>query len=175
MIRSSSRKRRRRALASLGLALLLALGWPATFRAATIGPSGLALPRFVSILGDKVNLRTGPGVRYPVAWVFVRGNLPVLVTLEFDNWRKVRDLDGAEGWVHRSLLTGRRHGVITGQVRFLRRAPRPDSPVLLRAEPGVIGRLLACGAGWCRMEIGEIDGWLPQAHLFGALAGERFE
>jgi SH3-like domain-containing protein len=175
MIRSSVTKRRRRILAACGLALLLLCGWPATVWAAKKAPSGMALPRFVSILGDKVNLRTGPGARYPVAWVFVRANLPVLVTLEFENWRKVRDLDGAEGWVHRSLLTGRRHGVITGQVRLLRRAPRPDSPVLLRAEPGVIGRLLACRGAWCRMEIGKIDGWLPQAHLFGALAGEAFE
>lgn len=162
-------------LASCGLVLLLLFGSPATVWAGKKGPSGLPLPRFVSIQGDKVNLRTGPGVRYPVAWVFVRANLPVLVTLEFENWRKVRDLDGAEGWVHRSLLTGRRHAVVTGQLRLLHREPRPDSPAILRAEPGVIGRLLACREGWCRMEIDEVTGWLRKAHLFGALAGERFE
>ncbi len=90
MIRSSVTKHRRPILAILGLALLL-FGRPATVAAAGSGPSGLPLPRFVSILGDKVNLRSGPGVRYPVAWVFVRANLPVLVTLEFENWRKVRN------------------------------------------------------------------------------------
>jgi SH3-like domain-containing protein len=163
-------------MARVGLAALLLVAGSATLSAAAgKGRSGLPLPRFVSISGAKVNLRTGPGVRYPVAWVFVRANLPVLVTLEFENWRKVRDLDGAEGWVHQSLLSGRRHGVVTGQVRFLRRAPRPDSPALLRAEPGVIGRLLTCREGWCRMEIDDVTGWLPQAHLFGALAGESFD
>lgn len=142
---------------------------------AAVGPSGLPLPRFVSLAGEEVNLRTGPGVRYPVSWVFVRRGLPVLVTLEFEHWRKIRDLDGAEGWVHQSLLSGRRHAVVVGEVRTLRREPRPDAAPVLRAEPGVIGRLRACREGWCRLEIADIAGWLPKTALFGALAGETFD
>ena len=139
------------------------------------GPSGLPIPRFVSLAADKVNFRTGPGVRHPVAWVFERKGLPVLVTAEFDYWRKVRDQDGAEGWVHKSLLSGRRYAVVAGQVRSLRSEPRAEAPVVLRAEPGVLGRLLACAGGWCRMEIAETAGWLPRQHIFGALAGENFD
>jgi len=141
----------------------------------TAGPSGLPLPRFVSIAGEEVNLRTGPGARYPVSWVFVRRDLPVLVTLEFEHWRKIRDLDGAEGWVHQSLLSGRRYAVIVGQVRTLRREPRSDAAPVLRAEPGVIGRLRACRTGWCRLEIADITGWLLKAEFFGALAEETFD
>lgn len=142
---------------------------------ATTGSSGLPLPRFVSTAGEKVNLRTGPGVRYPVAWVFVRKGLPVMVTLEFENWRKVRDLDGAEGWVHHSLLSGRRYAVVTGTVRSLRREPRPEAAAVLRAEPGVIGRLRACSNGWCQLEIAEIEGWLPREQIFGVLPDEDFD
>lgn len=164
-------------LASLVLGLL-ALGPAGTARAvadATVGPSGLPLPRFVSLAGDEVNLRTGPGVRYPVSWVFVRRDLPVLVTLEFEHWRKIRDRDGAEGWVHQSLLSGRRYAIIVGEVRTLRREPRPDARPVLRVEPGVIGRLRACQAAWCELEIADVTGWLPKAGLFGALADETFD
>jgi SH3-like domain-containing protein len=138
------------------------------------GPSGLPVPRFVSLAADKVNFRTGPGVRHPVAWVFERKGLPVLVTAEFDYWRKVRDQDGAEGWVHKSLLSGRRSALIVGQERALRREPRAEAPVVLRAEAGVVGRLLACADAWCKLEIAETTGWLPRQHIFGALVGERF-
>jgi len=140
-----------------------------------VGPSGLSLPRFVSITSDKVNLRTGPGMRYPVAWVFVRRNLPVMVTEEFELWRKIRDRDGAEGWVHKSLLSGRRYGVVEGEVQTLRRAPRPDAPAVLLAEPGVIGRLVACERDWCELEVEKLAGWLPKTRLFGALPGETFD
>lgn len=156
--------------------MLLCVGPFAPGRAAeNVGPSGLPLPRFVSITSDRVNLRTGPGTRYPVAWVFVRRNLPVLVTMEFEHWRKIRDRDGAEGWVHMSLLSGRRYGVVEGKVQTLRREPKPDAPAVILAEPGVIGRLLACDREWCEMELDDLAGWLPKSQLFGALPGEVFD
>lgn len=165
----------RRVLVAALLLLLAAPAWAAEPDVGRKGPSGLPIPRYVSLAADKVNLRSGPGVRYPVAWVFEKRNLPVLVTAEFDYWRKVRDQDGAEGWVHKSLLSGRRYAQIVGQERALRREPRAEAAVVLRAEPGVLGRLLACREAWCRLEIAEVDGWLPRQHIFGALAGEKFE
>lgn len=165
----------RRVLVAAMLFLAAAAASAAEPDAGRKGPSGLPIPRYVSLAADKVNLRSGPGVRYPVAWVFEKRNLPVLVTAEFDYWRKVRDQDGAEGWVHKSLLSGRRYAQIVGQERTLRREPRADAAVVLRAEPGVLGRLLACREAWCRLEIAEFDGWLPRQHIFGALAGEKFE
>ena len=77
--------------------------------------------RFVSLRADEVNVRAGPGVRYPVKWVFVRKLMPVEVIAEFDTWRKIRDWEGAEGWVHRAMLSGRRSIVVTGKVATLRR------------------------------------------------------
>lgn len=167
----------RRLLACVLLILLASTGAAAEAApaASRTGPSGLPIPRFVSLGADKVNFRTGPGVRHPVAWVFERKGLPVLVTAEFDYWRKVRDQDGAEGWVHKSLLSGRRTALVVGQVRALRSEPRAEAPVVLRAEPGVIGRLLGCAEAWCRLEIAEVAGWLPRQQIFGALAEERFD
>ncbi|MEZ5840142.1 MAG: SH3 domain-containing protein, partial [Hyphomicrobiales bacterium] len=71
----------------------------------TAGPSGLPVPRFVSLKSNRVNVRVGPGRGYEVSWVFTRGGLPVEVIQEFENWRRVRDSEGAEGWVFHSLVS----------------------------------------------------------------------
>jgi SH3-like domain-containing protein len=81
------------------------------------------LPRFVSLRASEVNLRTGPGIRYPIEWVFKRRDLPVEVVDEFESWRRIRDWEGTLGWVHQSMLRGRRTALVTGEPRVLRRAP----------------------------------------------------
>jgi len=77
----------------------------------TVGPSGLPLPRFVSLKSGRVNARIGPGVNYPVDWLYLKPGLPVEITQEFENWRRVRDSDGSEGWINQSLLSGKRTGI----------------------------------------------------------------
>ena len=81
---------------------------------------GKPVQRFVSLRSDVVNLRTGPGVRYPVDWVYKSKYLPVEIIAEFENWRKVRDVHGTQGWIHQSLLSSRRMFIITGKMRKLR-------------------------------------------------------
>ena len=133
------------------------------------------MPRFASLRSDEVNLRAGPGTQYPVEWVFQRRYLPVEIVAEYEQWRRVRDVDGSEGWVHKSLLSGRRSILVTGGVRTLYRRPDAASAPELRAEPGVVGRLVACDGGWCRVEIAGARGWLPRAHLWGVYADEVVE
>src|SRR6187551_1397129 len=74
--------------------------------------SGLPIPRFASLRSDQVNVRTGPGPRYPIDWVFKRQAMPVEIVAEYENWRKIRDWQGATGWVLQSLLTGKRSFII---------------------------------------------------------------
>src|SRR5215213_1305038 len=74
--------------------------------------SGLPVPRFVSLKSDKVNVRAGPTKDHDVAWVYNRAALPVEVTAEFETWRRIRDWEGAEGWVYHSLLSGRRTALV---------------------------------------------------------------
>jgi SH3-like domain-containing protein len=157
----------------VAVALMAALG-PAA-RAGVGAESGLPLPRFVSLHASKVNVRTGPGVRYPVEWVFVKRGLPVEVAAEFENWRKVRDWQGTEGWVHQSMLSGRRTMVVMGDVRALRRKADDGSVVVASAEAGVIGRLLECSGDWCRVEIAGFKGWLRRDEIWGVYDGERVE
>tara|TARA_R110002167_G_scaffold45347_1_gene136394 strand:+ start:210 stop:737 length:528 start_codon:yes stop_codon:yes gene_type:complete len=137
--------------------------------------TGLPIPRFVSLKGDPVNLRAGPGVRYPVRWVYVRPGLPLMVTGEFEYWRRVRDPDGAEGWIHKSLLRGTRTAMLREGLHLLRSEPRADAPVAARAEAGVIAELAACKGGWCRLETEGAAGWVERGAIYGALPEEEFE
>ena len=112
------------------------------------------------------------GKEYPIDWVFAREGLPVQIIAEYDTWRKIEDFEGASGWIHSSLLSGRRTIMIQGEVRELKRTPEDDSRIVLRAEPGVVGRLFDCDGPWCRVEIAGSRGWLRRDEFFGALPDE---
>lgn len=131
-----------------------------------------ALPRFAAIRTGEANLRTGPGVRYPIEWVFVHPHLPVEIIAEYQAWRKVRDFEGTEGWLHQSMLSGRRSVLVTGKTQFMRSDPAPDARIVARIEPRVVGHLAACTITWCRVEIADRKGWLPRAALWGVYPGE---
>lgn len=136
--------------------------------------SGLSIPRFVSLASDTVHMRAGPGVRYPITWVYKRLGTPLMVMSEHEYWRKVRDAEGTEGWMHRSLLSNRRTAVLRGGVADLYKLPDSNSTITLRAEQGVIGTLLQCIKSWCRMKLDNAKAWIPRAAIFGALDTEQF-
>lgn len=138
----------------------------------TAPPSGGNLPRFVSLRSDEVNLRTGPGVRYPVEWVLQRRYMPVEVLAEFENWRKIRDWQGTEGWVHQSMLSGRRYAIVQGDLRVIRRQADPNSPAVARLEPGVVAQIVECKDQWCRLDANGFKGWLPRSEFWGVYANE---
>jgi len=132
-------------------------------------------PHFAALRVDLVNLRTGPGERYPIEWVYQRKGLPVEVTAEFDVWRKVRDDDGTEGWVHQRMLAAVRNVVVTGALRTLHADPKPDAAAVARAEPGVIAHLLECRGPWCRVEAQGVKGWLQRSEVWGVLPNETVQ
>ena len=168
----SPRRGPRTVLYALLLFALAALP-PAAAQVDKAGRStGLPVPRFASLASDRVNVRFGPGKEFEIAWVFARDGLPVKIIAEFDTWRKIEDFEGATGWIHASLLSGRRTVMIRDQVRELKRTAEDDARIVLRAEPGVIGRLFDCEGSWCRVEIAGSRGWLRRDEFFGALPDE---
>lgn len=140
---------------------------------AVIAETGLPLPRFASLRANKVHLRTGPGVRYPVDWIFVQRDLPIEIVAEFENWRKVRDWQGTEGWVHRTMLSGKRMAVVKGGVQPLRREPDTSAPLTARVMEKVLARILECEGEWCRIEIGKQRGWMRRTHIWGVYRDEK--
>lgn len=137
--------------------------------------SGLPVPRFVSLRSNEVNLRTGPGLRYPIQWVYVHKGLPMEITAEFDTWRRVRDWQGTEGWVHESTLSGLRTMIITGKPRGLHTRPSDGSGLVARLAPGVVGRLLSCRPRWCQVDAKGFQGWLKRDAFWGVLPNETLE
>jgi SH3-like domain-containing protein len=136
------------------------------------GKTGLPLPRFVSLRAGEVNLRTGPGVRYPIDWVYRRRDLPVEIIDEFDTWRRIRDWQGTLGWVHQSMLQGRRTILVVGEQRVLRRDPEDGAPGLAYATPGVIGEIKKCRGDWCKVVLEGFTGWLRKSNFYGAYGDE---
>ena len=160
----------------LGLLAGLAAAVPAPVLADNGQVTGLPIPRFVSLRPSEVNLRTGPGLRYPIEWVYKRAGMPVEVIGEFETWRQIRDWEGTTGWVHEVMLQGRRTARITGgDARLLRREPSAGAPPVAMLQPGVIAALEACRDGWCRLAVDGHAGWLPRGHFFGAYPGETIE
>ena len=163
----------------LGAAALL-LSASTAMAAAENGTSGLPIPRFVSLKSDKVNVRAGPTKDHDVAWVYNRAALPVEVTAEFENWRRIRDWEGAEGWVYHSLLSGRRTALVAPQAKAkdlldLRYKPNAASAVTARLQHGVLATVKRCKDGWCRL-VGEgFDGWVEQTRLWGVYPDEKVE
>jgi SH3-like domain-containing protein len=165
-----------------GAALLVAgLASPALAQAAK-SASGLPLPRFVSLKSKKVNLRVGPGKDYAVSWLYLKSGLPVEVIQEYDNWRRIRDADGVEGWVFHSLLSGDRSAIAAPWMKTkgkdvfvnMRIDPRDSGAVVARLQPGVVIKIDECNGDWCHAEASGAEGWVNQGEIWGAYPGEAF-
>jgi SH3-like domain-containing protein len=141
--------------------------------------SGLPVPRYVSLKSDHVNVRAGPTKDNDVAWVYTRAGLPVEITAEFENWRRVRDSEGAEGWVYHSLLSGRRTAVVTMKSRdelaSLHESADSSSAVNARLQAGVLAQVKRCDSHWCHVAGDGFDGWIEQQRLWGVYADEKVE
>jgi SH3-like domain-containing protein len=157
--------------------------------------SGLPLPRFASLKSDHVNVRGGPNKDHDVAWIYTRPALPVEITAEFENWRKIRDRDGSEGWVYHTLLSGKRTAYVarpkvqvnkTQPARLPPANAPPDlvplhasaddaSPLRAMLEPGVLGTIKHCSGQWCRFTGAGFDGWVEQSRLWGVYPNEKIE
>jgi SH3-like domain-containing protein len=134
------------------------------------------VPRFVSLRADTVNLRTGPGNRYPIVDVYKKKGYPLEIIGEFDQWRHVRDFSGEEGWVHERMVNGTRNVIVQGGQRILRTAAASGAAPVAKLDPGVIAHLLECDAAWCRIEVQNgasgVKGWLARSEIWGVLPGE---
>ncbi len=155
--------------------LVFAFGHQANAQgAAAFDSSGFPVPRFVSLRSEKVYARSGPALRYPIRWEFRKQGLPVEIIQEFDTWRKIRDIDGEEGWVHQSLISGARTVIInTDNEIVLRRSPDLSAQQTAKVEPGVVAKVRRCPEGiWCQIEVQGFRGWIERKSLWGIYPNE---
>ncbi len=134
------------------------------------------LSRFASLRSNSVHVHVGPGNNYPIEWRFIRQGLPVEIIAEFDTWRRIRDYQGTEGWVHKSLLSGKRTIIVMGSLQNLYGKPDSQSSIVARLEPGVIATVTETQLNWCKVEIrndqGHFKGWLLRKDVWGIYADE---
>jgi SH3-like domain-containing protein len=147
----------------------------------TIGPStSLPIPRFVTLKRDKVYMRRGPGEDHQIEWVYKRKHMPMEVLNEYEQWRKVRDVDGTEGWISATMLSGERYVLLrkrtSGAKRWtIRNKPKADGHTVALVDPGVLAELKRCPGTWCEIKAGKYSGWVTRSALWGILPGETVE
>lgn len=168
---------------------------PNTFAKGVGRETGLTIPRFVTLKSTEVNLRKGPGKKYKTIYIYKCLGYPVEVIAEFSNWRKIRDKDNTEGWLHEGLITGRRNVIIIGNKILSRKsllykipdfqavlfkAPDENSNIIARVEFNVVAKLMACQKEWCKISVKDsktnsIIGWIRKINIWGIKDDEQFK
>jgi SH3-like domain-containing protein len=134
--------------------------------------TNLPLPRYVSMKASEGNVRRGPSLTHRIDWVFKRRGMPLEITAEFGHWRRVRDQDGAGGWVHYALLSGARTVLVQEDMLTLHAQPDDTAQVTAALEYGVVARLGECSQTWCVVSVGGFSGWAPKDKLWGVMPDE---
>ena len=126
------------------------------------------VPYWASLRASEVNMRVGPSQDYPIEWVYKRQGLPVKVLRLQEGWRLISDPDGTQGWVVARLLDPERSALVVGEgLAQIRIAPGEGSQFKWNVEPGVVGKLGKCDAGWCEFDAGGHKGWIREGRLWG--------
>ena len=127
------------------------------------------VPYWATMRAEEVNMRVGPSAAYPIEWVYRRPGLPVKVLRVNQGWRLVEDPDGERGWIVARLLDPDRGAIVVGDgLAEMRAEPGSGTTIKWRAEPGVVGELGDCEAGWCELDVGGREGWIRAERLWGA-------
>lgn len=128
-----------------------------------------AQAEFVSIKTNEANLRAGPSKNYPIRWIYKIKGEPLEVIAEYDNWKKVRDFYNDTGWVHQSIVSRAKFGIIKSSVPvILFSSPDVSSKKILRLEYGVRVKIRKCEATWCNIKVDKFEGWVKNSEIWGA-------
>ncbi len=131
---------------------------------------------YASIRANEANVRTGPSARYPIQWVYLRRNWPIKILASFEQWKKIRDRDGQEGWVHEVLISNKRNAIIQGgDIIKAYRLPIPTATPTVMFEKDVVVSLLQCKGAWCKIKASGHEAWLEKTYLWGVDKQEDFE
>lgn len=131
------------------------------------------IPRFVVTKSNEVNARTGPGIRYPIEWIFIKKGEPIEITAEFEQWRYVKDIKGEGGWVHSSVLSGKRSVIVVSkEIVRLYKSTDLASRVIAKLSPDLRCQFKKCQGDWCKIKCQSYDGWVMRKYLWGVYANE---
>ena len=162
----SLRRRTAVVLALLGLGVMASAG--ATMPDGRPTPTGLEVPRWVTLKSSQVRARQGPGLDYRILWEYRAAGLPVQVIAETREWRKICDPEGSVAWIHRTVASGRRSVFNRSDEPVPIRSGRSETAsVRALLSPRALVPLDECEEGWCKVRARRLEGWVAQRAVFG--------
>ena len=120
-----------------------------------------------ALKSNKVNVRTGPGKRYPIKWVYQRVNLPLMKVAEYDNWIKIEDNEGTTGWVHPSMVSDKQTFMVIEDTVYLNKDASDNVRHIAKLEKGVIGDMVTCEGDLCKVKAGNWEGYVAKNSVWG--------
>ena len=135
--------------------------------------TGLEIPRYVSLKSNDSNIRVGPSMNYPIKFKYIIKNYPLRVIEEYEDWRKVEDFKNNIGWIHKSLISGTRTGIVLSK-------KNKNIELLNTLEGSVIGEiginniinLEKCKIDWCLVSARNFKGWMNKNNIWGVKQNE---
>ena len=121
---------------------------------------------YMSLKNKKVNVRYGPGLDYPIKFVFNKKNYPVEIIDEKENFRKILDFKKNSGWIHRSQLKKSSSFITLDTVILFSDSTKFSRPIA-KIESGRLLNKKKCNLNWCRVETGKYKGWVLKESLWG--------
>ena len=130
--------------------------------------TGLEIPRYVSLKSDDANIRVGPSKNYPIEIKYIKKNYPLKVLDEYEEWRKVEDFNRNIGWIHKSLISGIRTGIVlSNDNKNISILNTLDGNVIGEIGNGNIVFLEKCKIDWCLVSSGNYKGWIDKKYIWG--------
>ena len=158
------------------LIIILLIIYISIANAESIGPSTeFKMPRFVSTKSDESNLRVGAHTDYPIKLTYNIKNIPLEIIDEYEIWRKVNDIDGNQGWMHKSLLKGNRYGIIkTSHNQPAQIYNKPQGIIIGKIGNRNIVKINKCFSLWCSINYNNFKGWINKQNIWGVYENEEF-
>ena len=121
---------------------------------------------YLMLKNSKVNVRMGPGLDYPVKFIYKKKYLPVKIIDKKENFRKVIDHKKNSGWIHISQLK-KINSVIVLSDRILFKKPTFNSKPIANIESGKLFVLEKCKKNWCEVSDKSYSGWINIDNVWG--------
>ena len=123
---------------------------------------------FLSLKKSKTNVRYGPGLDYPIKYIYRKLNLPVKQIDKKENWRRVVFLDNNSGWIHWSQLKSS-NSIIAIKEKVLFKKPSNFSEPVVRLEKGRLLVIKKCEKNWCKIKTENYTGWIKTSNVWGSI------
>jgi len=154
----------------VSIIILPCFGFPQEIQRGQV--TNLPIPRYVSLKTNEANARRGPSLSHKIDWIYKRQNMPLEIYAEYENWRRVRDFEGLGGWVHYTLLSGKRYVLIKNELLEMRLLPSVESQVIAKVPQFNIANLDKCNKDWCRIIDNGYKGWVLKSEIWGVYNNE---